>query len=203
MERRGSVAKNMLYCLFWKLRERKKYRVNKKNVIRLPQKGDLWYCNNYRGIMPMSVPGKVLIRNLLERLMEAIEPMFFDQQTGDCENPLELQTPLLQVMRTTHSAKGIYPWPCGTYAFHFIPLTCDINAEVRGQSNPWLYCWSTHINKGLQQCRHWRRRPGAGEQPELNQWCPYWLERLLTLWGLICTVTILKQSCFMTSGKMW
>ena len=37
-------------------------------LIKLPQKGDLSNCNNYRGIMLLSVPGKVLSRILLNRI---------------------------------------------------------------------------------------------------------------------------------------
>ena len=37
-------------------------------VIELPKKGDLRDCNNYRGIMLLSVPGKVLSRIILERV---------------------------------------------------------------------------------------------------------------------------------------
>ena len=48
------------------------------NVIKLPKKGDLSNCNNYRGIM-LSV-GKVLNRILLERMKEAVDPMLRDQQ---------------------------------------------------------------------------------------------------------------------------
>nr|KAG5714489.1 hypothetical protein BaRGS_006935 [Batillaria attramentaria] len=51
-------------------------------VIKLPKKGDLRDCSNYRGIMLLSVPGKVLNRILLERMREAVDPMLRDQQAG-------------------------------------------------------------------------------------------------------------------------
>lgn len=51
-------------------------------VIKLPKKGDLRDCNNYRGIMLLSVPGKVLNRIILERVREAVDPKLRDQQAG-------------------------------------------------------------------------------------------------------------------------
>ena len=38
------------------------------HLVKLPKKGDLQDCSNYRGIMLLSVPGKVLSRIILERL---------------------------------------------------------------------------------------------------------------------------------------
>ena len=37
-------------------------------LVKIPQKGGLQECRNYRGIMLLSVPGKVLNRIILERL---------------------------------------------------------------------------------------------------------------------------------------
>ncbi|KAL0188422.1 hypothetical protein M9458_015521, partial [Cirrhinus mrigala] len=51
-------------------------------LIKLPKKGDLSSCNNYRGIMMLSVPGKVLNRVLLERMKEAVDAKLRDQQAG-------------------------------------------------------------------------------------------------------------------------
>ena len=51
-------------------------------VIKLPKKGDLRDCNNYQGIMLLSVPGKVLNRIILERVREAVDPKLRDQQAG-------------------------------------------------------------------------------------------------------------------------
>ena len=51
-------------------------------IIKLPKKGDLKDCSNYRGIMLLSAPGKVLNRVLLERMKEAIDPKLRDQQAG-------------------------------------------------------------------------------------------------------------------------
>ena len=51
-------------------------------IIKLPKKGDLRDCSNYRGIMLLSVPGKVLNKVLLERMKEAVDPKLRDQQAG-------------------------------------------------------------------------------------------------------------------------
>ena len=75
------TATNMLHSLFskiWKKDRQWKERI----VIKLPKKGDLRDCNNYRGIMFLSVPGKELNRVLLERMKEAVNPKLRDQQAG-------------------------------------------------------------------------------------------------------------------------
>lgn len=47
----------------------------KKGIrIKLSKKGDLRECSNYRGIMLLSVPGKVLKRILLEIISKAVDP---------------------------------------------------------------------------------------------------------------------------------
>nr|XP_034308505.1 uncharacterized protein LOC117683441 [Crassostrea gigas] len=47
----------------------------KKGIrIKLSKKGDLRECSNYRGIMLLSVPGKVLKRILLEIVSKAVDP---------------------------------------------------------------------------------------------------------------------------------
>ena len=51
-------------------------------MVKIPKKGDLHDCNNYRGIMLLSVPGKVLSRIILERLKAAVEPEFREEQAG-------------------------------------------------------------------------------------------------------------------------
>ena len=51
-------------------------------MIKLPKKGGLRDCNNYRGIMLLSVPGKVLNSVLLERMKEAVDPKLQNQQAG-------------------------------------------------------------------------------------------------------------------------
>nr|KAG5696075.1 hypothetical protein BaRGS_017187 [Batillaria attramentaria] len=78
------TAVNMLHSLFSKIWEKEEVPAQWKEgiVIKLPKKGDLRDCSNYRGIMLLSVPGKVLNRILLERMREAVDPMLRDQQAG-------------------------------------------------------------------------------------------------------------------------
>ena len=42
-------------------------------LVKLPKKGDLSSCNNWRGIMLLSVPSKILTRIILERLKKALD----------------------------------------------------------------------------------------------------------------------------------
>ena len=48
----------------------------------LPKKGDLSICDNHRGIMLLSTPGKVLSKILLERLKSAIDQKLRKNQAG-------------------------------------------------------------------------------------------------------------------------
>ena len=70
------TAVQMLYSLFSKILEKEEVPAQWKEgiIIKLPKKGDLRDCSNYRGIMLLSTPGKVLNRSLLERMKEAVDP---------------------------------------------------------------------------------------------------------------------------------
>ena len=48
----------------------------------IPKKGDLRDCNNYRGIMLLSTPGKVLNRIILERLRKGVDDELRENQAG-------------------------------------------------------------------------------------------------------------------------
>ena len=78
------TAVQMLYSLFSKIWEEEEVPAQWKEgiIIKLPKKGDLRDCSNYRGIMLLSTPGKVLNRILLERMKEAVDPKLHDQQAG-------------------------------------------------------------------------------------------------------------------------
>ena len=56
--------------------------MERRNHHQAAKKGDLRDCSNYRGIMLLSTPGKVLNRILLERMKEAVDPKLRDQQAG-------------------------------------------------------------------------------------------------------------------------
>ena len=51
-------------------------------IVKLPKKGDLSQCKNYRGIMLLSIPGKVLNRIILNRIKAAVDVLLRDQQAG-------------------------------------------------------------------------------------------------------------------------
>ena len=51
-------------------------------LVKIPKKGDLHECRNYRGIMLLSVPGKVLNRIILERLKNEVDNKLRDHQAG-------------------------------------------------------------------------------------------------------------------------
>jgi hypothetical protein len=75
---------NMLYPLFGRIWEEEEVPEEWKesHLIKLPKKGDLSNCANYRGISLLSVPGKVLNRILLERIKHAVDPLLRDEQAG-------------------------------------------------------------------------------------------------------------------------
>ena len=56
------------------------------HLVKLPKKGDLSQCNNWRGIMLLSIPGKALSRIILERLKTALDKKLRDEQAGFRQN---------------------------------------------------------------------------------------------------------------------
>ena len=56
------------------------------HIVKLPKKGDLSNCNNYRGITLLSMPGKVFNRVLLERIKSTVDEQLRDQQAGFRKN---------------------------------------------------------------------------------------------------------------------
>ena len=51
-------------------------------IIKLPKKGDLSVCDNWRGIMLLSIPSKVLSKVLLTRIDESIDKKLREEQAG-------------------------------------------------------------------------------------------------------------------------
>ena len=51
-------------------------------IVKIPKKGDLSQCSNYRGISLLSVPGKIFNRVILNRLKNAVDPKLRDNQAG-------------------------------------------------------------------------------------------------------------------------
>ncbi|VDO60504.1 unnamed protein product [Schistosoma curassoni] len=52
------------------------------HLIKMPKKGDLSRCGNYRGITLLSIPWKVFNRVLLDRMKDAVDAQLRDQQAG-------------------------------------------------------------------------------------------------------------------------
>jgi len=52
------------------------------HIVKLPKKGDLEDCHNWRGIQFLSRPSKVLTRILLARLKAAVNNTLRDEQAG-------------------------------------------------------------------------------------------------------------------------
>ena len=74
----------MLYEIYAKVWEEETIPEDWKEGLldKIPQKGDLAICNNYRGITMLSVPGKILSRIILQRLIDALDEILRDQQMG-------------------------------------------------------------------------------------------------------------------------
>ena len=51
-------------------------------LVKLPKKGNLQECKNYRGIMLLSIPGKIMSRIILDRLKGAIDQHLREEQAG-------------------------------------------------------------------------------------------------------------------------
>ncbi|RUS71656.1 hypothetical protein EGW08_020580 [Elysia chlorotica] len=51
-------------------------------LVKLPKKGDLSSCGNWRGITLLSIPGKILSRIILERLRTTLDQKLRDEQAG-------------------------------------------------------------------------------------------------------------------------
>ena len=51
-------------------------------LIKLPKKGDLSYCKNWRGIMLLNMASKVFCRVILERIKIALDEKLKEEQAG-------------------------------------------------------------------------------------------------------------------------
>ena len=56
------------------------------HLVKLPKIGDLSICENYRGIMLLSVPGKELNTVMLQRMKNAVDTKLRDNQAGFRQN---------------------------------------------------------------------------------------------------------------------
>ncbi len=78
------TSTEMLYNLIGQIWEKEEVPQEWKDglIIKLPKKGDLSRCENYRGIMLLSAPGKVLNKILLQRLKAKVDNKLRDHQAG-------------------------------------------------------------------------------------------------------------------------
>ena len=82
------TSTEMLYPLFRDIWEKEEVPAEWKEgyLIKLPKKGDLTSCSNYRGITLLSIPGKIFNRVILNSLKEAVDPHLRDHQAGFRKN---------------------------------------------------------------------------------------------------------------------
>ncbi|VDP57120.1 unnamed protein product [Schistosoma margrebowiei] len=78
------VTTNMLHLPFKKIWGEEQVPMDWKegHVIKIPKKGDLSKCKNYRDITLLSVPGKIFKRVLLNRTKDAVDAQLSDRQAG-------------------------------------------------------------------------------------------------------------------------
>ncbi|CAH8556054.1 unnamed protein product [Schistosoma curassoni] len=76
------VTTSMLYLLFRKIWEEEQVPMDWKegHLVKIPKKGYLSKCENYRGKTLLSIPGKVFNRVLLNRMKDAVDAQLRDQQ---------------------------------------------------------------------------------------------------------------------------
>ena len=51
-------------------------------IVRLPKKGDLGLCNNWRGVVLLSITCKVFSRVIFNRISPAVDPLLRREQAG-------------------------------------------------------------------------------------------------------------------------
>jgi hypothetical protein len=80
----AAATAEMLHPLLLKIWEQEQVPADWKlgYLVKLPKKGDLSQCGNWRGIMLLSIPSKVLTRIILERLKEALDKRLRSEQAG-------------------------------------------------------------------------------------------------------------------------
>ncbi|XP_043943589.1 uncharacterized protein LOC122815288, partial [Protopterus annectens] len=83
-----NTSVEMLYPLFERIwaEETVPSEWKESHLIKLPKKGDLSKCDNYRGINLLSVPGKVFNRILLERIKDTTDKKLREEQAGFRKN---------------------------------------------------------------------------------------------------------------------
>ena len=55
-------------------------------IIKIPMKGDLSNCNNWRGLTLLSILSKILTRIILNRIQNTVEQHLRKEQAGFCKH---------------------------------------------------------------------------------------------------------------------
>ena len=84
----GAVSERVLYGLLRKIWSSESIPEDWKQglLVKLPKKGDLTQCKNWRGIMLLSVASKILCRIILDRMKDALDGHMRDEQAGFRKN---------------------------------------------------------------------------------------------------------------------
>ena len=79
---------DILHELFVKIWKEEQFPKDWKegHLVKLPKKGDLGNCNNYRGITLLSIPGKIFNRIILNRIKDTVDNSLRDEQAGFRKN---------------------------------------------------------------------------------------------------------------------
>ena len=82
------VNRVVLHSLFKDIWEKEEIPSDWKEgyIIKIPKKGDLSSCSNYRGISLLSVPSKIFNRVILNRIKDAVDPKLRENQAGFRKN---------------------------------------------------------------------------------------------------------------------
>ena len=80
------------------------------HLIKIPKKGDLGNCSNYRGITLLSIPGKVFSRIILQRIKDKVDEKYRDQQAGfrkrrSCTDHIENNTVTIHRVELSYAGK--------------------------------------------------------------------------------------------------
>ena len=80
----GTVSAKVLHALLIKIWNEEDIPQDWKVglLVKLPKKGDLCLCKNWRGIMLLTVASKVLCKIILERMKDALDSRLRDEQAG-------------------------------------------------------------------------------------------------------------------------
>jgi len=80
-------------------------------LVKLTKKGDLSRCGNWRGIMLLSIPSKVLTRVILNRMRVAVDEALRDEQAGfrkDCSCTDQIATLRIIVEQSIEWSSPLY-----------------------------------------------------------------------------------------------